>query len=245
VLVSIAKFAEMCGYTRAGIYRAVNSGHLIFNGRKIDTEAEANQDYLVKAIARRGMPIPAVLTETTSVKIKKAVVKKSKPPKEKKIKPPKPPKEKIEKSPTPTPTPTPPEPVEKPEPKKVNIRNSKILTATAAAGEDERLNATVDKLERKAQAELDKTLAQLARERVRLAQETAALIPKVVVTNALGRIGATILNYFLPLGKRLAPIIAAKLGVDDPVGEAFARRLIDEEVERCLEAMKLEIGREL
>lgn len=90
----------------------------------------------------------------------------------------------------------------------------------------------------KAEADLDKVTAQTAQIRVKLAEQMRELVAKELVHKTLGVIYSIAVNYFLPMGDRLAPILCGICSVTDPVIVNQVQDKIDKEIERALAALK-------
>jgi hypothetical protein len=64
------------------------------------------------------------------------------------------------------------------------------------------------------------------------------LVPRVMVQEMFGKISANILNFFFPIGGRLAPIICGICEIDNPEIKLKIKNAIDDEVTRGLRGIK-------
>lgn len=97
----------------------------------------------------------------------------------------------------------------------------------------------------KNQADIAKVLVTTANEKVKLAQRIGTLILKEQVVKIFGRLYSVIMNYFHPLGQRLAPIVAGICGVTDSAKIMEIEKAIDEEIMRGITEFKKEVEREI
>ena len=87
-------------------------------------------------------------------------------------------------------------------------------------------------------ANLEKTKAQTAKHKADLAVALGKLLVKEMSDKAWGRLHSISVNQFLPLGDRLAPIIAGVFGSTDPELIIKTKELINADVTRALDAVK-------
>ena len=90
----------------------------------------------------------------------------------------------------------------------------------------------------KAAIDIEKIKAQVAREKLRLAEQMSVLIPRKVVEQLFGVLGGVIQDHLLPLGERVAPEALGVCGIEDVVAQQRVQAIIDTEVTRAVEAVK-------
>lgn len=129
---------------------------------------------------------------------------------------------------------------DKPEPKKKGDSGDKKSAGKTSAKSKTKIVDYSTVGISKTEADINKILVTTANEKVKLAQRLRTLILKEEVDKLFGRLYSIVLNFFHPLGQRLAPIVAGICGVTDPVKILKIEKAIDKEIMRGLGEFKKE-----
>lgn len=131
---------------------------------------------------------------------------------------------------------------DKPEPeKKGDSGDKKPAGKTSAKSKTKIIDySTAGIMPTKTEVDIGRGLVITAKEKVKLAQLIGTLILREEVEKLFGRLYSIILNFFHPLGQRLAPIVAGICGVTDPVIILKIEKAIDKENMRGLGEFKKE-----
>jgi hypothetical protein len=87
-------------------------------------------------------------------------------------------------------------------------------------------------------ADLAKIISQTKKLNLEIAAKASEMLPREFVAQAFGKLNAAILDYFLPLGERIAPEAASMAGTSDPEVIRSIQEYIEDEVSRGLESVK-------
>ena len=92
----------------------------------------------------------------------------------------------------------------------------------------------------KAGASLLKEIENVKKLRIHNEKQLENLIDRGVVRKYFGAMSSIIINYFFPIGNRLAPRVAGVCKVTDPADVIKIQTIIDKEIMRALEQFKKE-----
>lgn len=92
----------------------------------------------------------------------------------------------------------------------------------------------------KAGASLLKELENIKKLRIHNEKQLENLIDRGVVRKYFGAMSSIIINYFFPIGNRLAPRVAGVCKVTDPADVIKIQTIIDKEIMRALDQFKKE-----
>jgi hypothetical protein len=90
----------------------------------------------------------------------------------------------------------------------------------------------------KANAERKRIEAQTTKLNIEIARKMGILVLREDVSKAFGKIYSVAINHFLPMGDRLAPILAGICGTSDQERVIKVKEKIDNEMTRALEELK-------
>jgi len=97
---------------------------------------------------------------------------------------------------------------------------------------------TVNGFFEKETVEIEYKKANTEKVKIANAEKLKLLVPVDVVQKKFGKISSVILNFFFPLGDRLAPVICGECGITDPKIIKKVKSKIDNEVTRSLSEFK-------
>lgn len=95
----------------------------------------------------------------------------------------------------------------------------------------------------KAEADFHKALAATKKINMEIAAKMREMVHRDEVASAFGTLNSAIMDFFLPLGERLAPSVAGLAGSSDPEQVKEVQHAIEAEITRGLEEVK-RIGKE-
>lgn len=98
--------------------------------------------------------------------------------------------------------------------------------------------AMADLYDDKESVEIEYKKANTEKVKISNAEKLKLLIPIDVVKKKFGQISSVILNYFFPIGSRLAPLVCSECGITDPLVIKKVENIIDKEVTRSLSEFK-------
>ncbi len=128
------------------------------------------------------------------------------------------------------------------EDKPSNVVDQKQSVISPSAGETDHLYQNlIDK------DSLDAELKKVQTEKIKIsnAEKLKLLVPMDIMKKKFGKISGVILNYFFPMGDRLAPLVCGLCGVTDSEIVKKVKNKIDAEVTRSLAEFKKEASTDM
>lgn len=125
------------------------------------------------------------------------------------------------------------------EAKKVEIKK-KFEEKDSVESDDNDQHSESDSVGYDDKEEIDKEYKKVSTEKIKIAnaEKLKLLVPIEYVKKKFGKISGVILNYFFPMGDRLAPLVCGICGITDPEVVRQVKVKINDEITRALSEFK-------